>query len=44
MIIVKQKYKYEIDVFNETRMHIWRKETFRIDTKLYKSFEDTIDK
>lgn len=37
-------YKYEIDVSNEARMHIWKKEKFGIDVEPYKSSEDAIDK
>ena len=37
-------YKYEIDVSNEARMHIWKKEKFKIDVKPYKSSEDAINK
>ena len=40
----KQKYDYEIDVANEARMHIWKKEKFGIDTAPYLSSEDAIDK
>ena len=37
-------YKYEIDVSNEARMHIWKKEKFGIDVKPYISSEDAINK
>lgn len=40
----KQGYKYEIDVSNEARMHLWKKEKFGIDVEPYKSSEDAIDK
>ena len=37
-------YKYEIDVSNEARMHLWKKEKFNIDVEPYKCSEDAIDK
>lgn len=37
-------YDFEIDVSNETRMHLWEKEKFNIDIEAYKSSEDAIDK
>lgn len=37
-------YKYEIDVSNEARMHIWKKEKFNIDVEPYTCSEDAIDK
>ncbi len=37
-------YKYNIDVSNEARMHIWKKEKYNIDVEPYKSSEDAIDK
>ena len=37
-------YKYEIDVSNEARMHIWKKEKFNIDVEPYACSEDAIDK
>ncbi len=40
----KQKYDYEIDVANEARMHIWKKEKFGIDIAPYLSSEDAINK
>jgi len=40
----KKNYDYEIDVSNEARMHIWKKEKFGIDIKPYVSSEDAIDK
>ena len=39
-----KKYNYEIDVSNEARMHIWKKEKFGIDIEQYKSSEDAINK
>ena len=35
-------YKYEIDVSNEARMHLWKKEHEGIDIKPYISSEDAI--
>lgn len=37
-------YSYEIDVSNEARMHIWKKEKYNIDIPEYTSSEDAIDK
>ena len=37
-------YKYEIDVSNEARMHLWKKEKFNIDVEPYTCSEDAIDK
>ncbi|MBP3920218.1 MAG: nucleotidyltransferase family protein [Bacilli bacterium] len=37
-------YKYEIDVSNEARMHLWKKEKFNIDVEPYICSEDAIDK
>ena len=37
-------YKYEIDVSNEARMHLWKKEKFNIDVAPYTCSEDAIDK
>ena len=37
-------YKYEIDVSNEARMHLWKKEKFNIDVEPYKCSEDAINK
>ena len=39
-----KKYNYEIDVSNEARMHIWKREKLGIDTEQYKSSEDAINK
>lgn len=40
----KKGYNYEIDVSNEARMHIWKKEKFNIDVKQYINSEDAINK
>lgn len=40
----KQKYNYEIDVSNEARMHIMKKERYNIVSKPYTSSEDAMDK
>ena len=37
-------YKYEIDVSNEARMHLWKKEKYNIDVEPYINSEDAIDK
>lgn len=37
-------YNYEIDVSNEARMHLWKKEKFHIEIEPYTSSEDAIDK
>ncbi len=37
-------YKYEIDVSNEARMHLWKKEKFNIDVEPYINSEDAIGK
>ena len=37
-------YNYEIDVSNEARMHLWKKEKFNIDVEPYKCSEDAINK
>ena len=41
---IKQGYNYEIDVSNEARMHIWKKEKFNIDVRQYINCEDAINK
>ena len=41
---IKQGYNFEIDVSNEARMHLWRKEKLNIDVEQYKSSEDAIGK
>lgn len=40
----KQKYNYEIDVSNEARMHIMKKEKYNIVIEPYISSEDAMDK
>ena len=40
----RKGYKYEIDVSNEARMHIWKKEKYNIDVEPYTSSEDAINK
>lgn len=40
----KNHYNYEIDVSNEARMHLWKKERFNIEVEPYISSEDAIDK
>lgn len=40
----KKGYKYEIDVSNEARMHLWKKEKYNIDIEPYESSEDAINK
>ena len=37
-------YKYEIDVSNEARMHLWKKDKYNIDIEPYISSEDAIEK
>ena len=37
-------YKYEIDVSNEARMHLWKKEKFNIEVEPYTCSEDAINK
>lgn len=37
-------YKYKIDVSNEARMHLWKKQKFNIDVEPYINSEDAIDK
>lgn len=37
-------YKYEIDVSNEARMHLWKKEKYNMDIEPYTCSEDAIDK
>ena len=39
-----KNYTYEIDVSNEARMHIWKKEKYNIDVEPYINSEDAIDK
>lgn len=39
-----KNYTYEIDVSNEARMHIWKKENYNIDVEPYINSEDAIDK
>ena len=39
-----KNYDYEIDVSNEARMHIWKKEKLGIDTEQYTSSEDAINR
>ena len=39
-----KKYTYEIDVSNEARMHLWKKEKYNIDVEPYINSEDAIDK
>ena len=41
---IKQGYSYEIDVSNEARMHLWKKEKFNIDVEQYINSEDAINK
>lgn len=41
---IKNDYKYEIDVSNEARMHLWKKKKFNIDVKQYSNSEDAIKK
>ena len=41
---INQGYKYEIDVSNEARMHLWKKEKFNIEVEQYKNSEDAINK
>ena len=41
---IKQGYNYEIDVSNEARMHLWKKEKFNITVEQYKNSEDAINK
>ena len=41
---IKQGYNYEIDVSNEARMHLWKKEKFNIDVRQYINSEDAISK
>lgn len=41
---IKQGYNYEIDVSNEARMHLWKKEKFNIDVDQYINSEDAINK
>lgn len=41
---LKQGYNYEIDVSNEARMHLWKKEKFNIDVEQYINSEDAINK
>ncbi len=40
----RKGYEYEIDVSNEARMHLWKKEKFNIDVEPYINSEDAIDK
>ena len=37
-------YKYEIDVSNEARMHLWKQEKFNIEVEPYTCSEDAINK
>lgn len=37
-------FNYEIDVSNEARMHLWKKEKNNVDIKPYLNSEDAIDK
>ena len=41
---IKQGYNYEIDVSNEARMHLCKKEKFNIAVEQYKNSEDAINK
>ena len=41
---IKKDYNYEIDVSNEARMHLWKKEKFNIDVEQYINSEDAINK
>ena len=41
---IKNGYNYLIDVSNEARMHLWKKEKFGIDVFPYKNCEDAISK
>lgn len=41
---INQGYNYEIDVSNEARMHLWKKEKFNIDVEQYVNSEDAINK
>lgn len=41
---IKQGYNYKIDVSNEARMHLWKKEKFNMDVKQYVNSEDAINK
>ena len=40
----ENNYNYEIDVSNEARMHLWKKERFNIDVEPYINSEDAINK
>ena len=41
---VENNHNYEIDVSNEARMHLWKKERFNIDVEPYINSEDAINK
>ncbi len=41
---VKKGYKYEFDVHNEARMHLWKKLNNNIEIKQYRSSEEAIGK
>ena len=41
---INQGYNYEIDVSNEARMHLWKKEKYNIDVEQYVNSEDAINK
>lgn len=40
---INNGYNYKIDVSNEARMHIWKKEMFHMDVEQYLNSEDAIN-
>ena len=40
---ISNGYNYKIDVSNEARMHIWKKEMFHMDVEQYLNSEDAIN-